>query len=185
MMLKIDQFAPAGTTGPERLRRLVLSFAERSKSRLLTTLDDGTEAALQLSRGTVLRGGDRLLAASGEVVEVQAASEALYRATPRLDSTDPRFDLQRAAYHLGNRHVSVELAPGALKLERDPVLRELLLRLGLEVTECIEPFEPEVGAYGGGHRHDHDPVGSSVGEQLSREAHAGRTPDFAQLRFHR
>ncbi len=91
----------------------------------------------------------------------------MYRVTARRP-----FDLMRAAYHLGNRHVPVELGDGVVRLERDPVLRDLLQRLGLEVAAAFEPFDPEPGAYGGGHRHDTDVEGGSVGEQLSRAAHA-------------
>ncbi|WP_281784657.1 urease accessory protein UreE [Sinimarinibacterium flocculans] len=166
-------------------RELVLSFAERSRSRLRSVLDDGTDVGVLLPRGTVLRGGDLLRAETGEVVRVRAAIEPLYRVTACEDDADPRFSLLRAAYHLGNRHVPLMLAPQALHLEQDPVLREMLQRLGLIVAECVAPFEPESGAYGGGHRHDHDAQGGSLGEQLSREAHARRAVDLSTLQFHR
>lgn len=180
---------------PERLpdapasrhaRVLVLTFAERSRSRLRTVLEDGTEVGVILPRGATLRGGDVLLADSGERILLRAAAEPLYRVTARADDPDPRFSLLRAAYHLGNRHVPLALAPDALLLEQDPVLRALLLRLGLRVCECVEAFEPEAGAYGGGHRHDHDAAGGSLGERLSQEAHARRSvPDFSALTFRR
>lgn len=177
---KLDPAVAASTPGT-RLGRLVLSYAERSRRRLLARLDDGTEVGLSLPRDTRLKSGDLLGADSGEVVELLAAAEAVYRVNARPDSDDPAFDLLCAAYHLGNRHVPLQLAPGLLKLEPDPVLRDLLLGLGLAVTEAFEPFEPEPGAYGGGHRHDHDREAGSLGEQLSREAHA--LPDFASLNF--
>ncbi|MGB1562925.1 MAG: urease accessory protein UreE [Sinimarinibacterium flocculans] len=166
-------------------RELVLSFTERSRSRLRSVLDDGTDVGVLLPRGTVLRGGDLLRAETGEVVRVRTAIEPLYRVTAREDDADPRFSLLRGAYHLGNRHVPLMLAPQALHLEQDPVLREMLLRLGLIVAECMAAFEPEAGAYGGGHRHDHDVQGGSLGEQLSREAHARRAVDLSTLQFHR
>lgn len=170
---------PGGTT-----RRLTLRYAERCKSRLRVELDDGTEAGIFLPRGTVLRAGDRIASEDAAVVvEIRAASEELYEVRAAHDAVDPNFDLLRGTYHLGNRHVPVQLAPGRLRLERDTVLRELLLRLGLDVRDVVAPFEPEAGAYGGGHRHDHDKTGGMLGESLSREAHAAAAPDFASMRF--
>lgn len=150
---------------------LVLAFVDRCKSRLRTRLSDGRDAGLMLPRGTVLRGGDRLRADAGEVVLVQAAVESLYEVRAVHGATRPELDLRRAAYHLGNRHIAVELANDTLKLERDPVLRDMLLGLGVQVREIEDRFEPESGAYGGGHRHDHDADGGSMGERLSQEAH--------------
>ena len=104
------------------------------------------------------------------------ACERIYRVHASADSPDPALDLLRAAYHLGNRHVPLELGPGLVKLERDPVLRDLLQRLNVNVTPAFEPFDPEPGAYGGGHRHgtndDADDDGGATGEALSRTAHA-------------
>ena len=128
---------------------LALPFERRQHSRLRATLASGREVALFLPRGTILRGGDRLRGedpARNEVrVRVVAAPESLHRVTGH--------PLIRAAYHLGNRHVPVELGDGFLRLERDAVLREMLVGLGFEVAEELAPFEPEPGAYGGGHRH--------------------------------
>lgn len=179
-MLRFDHRldAASGTSRTLRLR-----YAERCRSRLRVTLEDGTEAGLFLPRGTMLRHGDVLAGADGTSVQVIAATEALYEVRAAPASADPAFDLLRAAYHLGNRHVPVQLDPGRLRLERDAVLRDLLLRLGLDVREVTAPFEPEAGAYGGGHRHDHDPSGGTLGEHLSREAHARRVPDFASATF--
>jgi urease accessory protein len=187
-LVKISERAE-GAIAPVNARALVLSFAERSRSRLRTVLDDGTEVGLLLPRGTALRGGDVLRADDGELIVVRAAIQALYRVTPQPRDAAPEFSLMRAAYHLGNRHVPVALAPDALQLEPDPVLREMLQRLGVVVDDCMAAFEPEAGAYGGGHRHDHPPPppgeGSSLGEQLSREAHARSGTDFAQMHFYR
>jgi len=132
--------APAAT--------LTLPFALRRKSRLLARLDDGAEAGLFLPRGTVLRDGDRLVAVDGRVVVVRAATEALYRVRPTASCP-----LARIAYHLGNRHVPVEIGADAVHLERDTVLRDMLLALGASVEDVDAPFDPEPGAYGGGHRH--------------------------------
>ena len=67
-----------------------------------------------------------------------------------------RLTLTRAAYHLGNRHTPVEVGADYLKLEADPVLEDMLRRLGAQVEHASQPFQPETGAYGGGHKHGHD-----------------------------
>ncbi len=139
----------------ERLREpadaqatLTLPFEQRQKSRLRIRLDNGQDAGLFLPRGTVLRHGDRLRATSGLVVEVRAAPEAV--STARADDT---LLLARAAYHLGNRHVALQLGPGWLRYPHDHVLDDMTRELGLTVSREQAPFEPEAGAYGGGHHH--------------------------------
>lgn len=156
-MLLVETKAPAGSTATERLR---LPYESRCKSRLRTRLESGEEAGLFLERGTVLRGGDRLLAKDGRVVEVVAAPEALLEAR-----TDDVLLLARAAYHLGNRHVAVELRPGRLRLGRDHVLAEMVRGLGLDVVEVEAPFEPEGGAYGA-HGHGHSADGEGRGPRI-------------------
>jgi urease accessory protein len=132
--------------------RLILPFELRQKSRLRTRLESGEEAALFLERGTLLRGGDKLEAADGRIVAVVAAAEHLLEV--RAGSSR---ELARAAYHLGNRHIPVEVGAGVLKLEYDHVLELMLQGLGVDITESQGPFEPEAGAYGGGHHHhEHD-----------------------------
>lgn len=135
---------------------LVLSFDARCKSRLRTRLLTGEEVGLFLERGTVLRGGDKLAANDGTVIEVVAAPEMLMEAV----SGDPLL-LTKAAYHLGNRHVAIELKPGRLRFSSDHVLGEMVRGLGLKVAEIEAPFEPESGAYGahGGHGHSADGEG--------------------------
>ena len=130
---------------------LTLPFEQRQKSRLRTRLDNGEEVGLFLPRGTVLRHGDRLRAANGRVVEVRAAPETVSTAR-----TDDPLRLARAAYHLGNRHVALQLGPGWLRYLHDHVLDGMVRELGLEVIYEQAPFEPEAGAYGGGHHHGHD-----------------------------
>jgi len=148
-MLLIESRAAAGTPASERLS---LSFELRCKSRLRTRLESGEEVGLFLERGSVLRAGDRLLGADGRVVEVAAAAESIHEAR----AGDPLL-LAKAAYHLGNRHVPVQVGPGFLRFGRDHVLAEMARGLGLEVTDAEAPFEPESGAYGGhgGHAHPH------------------------------
>lgn len=173
-MLKLTEIVePDRARAPAR-RRVILTAEDRRRSRLAVRLSDGTQAALYLPRGSVLGPGSLLRAENGELIEVVAADEALYRVTPKATSAEPGLDLLRAAYHLGNRHVPVALQAGALAIERDPVLRDLLVRLGLEVSPVFEPFVPEAGAYGAGHRHDSDPEGGSIGESLSQAAHGSR-----------
>jgi urease accessory protein len=125
---------------------LTLPLEGRVKGRLRVTLDDGREAGLFLERGAPLRDGDLLADEAGLRVRVRAAPEALSVAR----CTDPLL-LARACYHLGNRHVPLQIEPERVCWLRDPVLDELVRGLGLEVTAESAPFEPEAGAYGGGH----------------------------------
>jgi urease accessory protein len=135
----------------KRAPTLTLDFDSRRKSRLAATLDNGEEVALVLPRGTVLRDGDVLVAQDGALVRVVAAAEAVLMVTARDGLT-----LTRAAYHLGNRHTPVEVGADYLKLEYDPVLADMLKRIGAMVEQVTLPFQPESGAYGGGHKHGHD-----------------------------
>jgi urease accessory protein len=130
--------------------RLVAPFDLRQRSRARVTLASGAEAGLFLERGTVLRHGDCLRTHCGRVVQVEAAPEQVL--TVRAD--DPAA-LLRAAYHLGNRHVLLEIGPDWLRLGFDPVLRDMLVGLGVEVAEEQAPFEPEAGAYHGTHADHH------------------------------
>lgn len=152
-MLLIEGFAAPDAAATERL---VLRFETRCKSRLQAKLDGGEICGLFLPRGTVLRGGDRLLGSDGRVVEVVAAAEVLMEAV----SDDPLL-IAKAAYHLGNRHVAIELQPGRLRFQADHVLGEMVTGLGLQVAAVEAAFEPESGAYGahGGHGHSADGEG--------------------------
>jgi urease accessory protein len=135
----------------KRAPTLTLAFDDRRKSRLAATLDNGEEVALLLPRGTVLRDGDVLVADDGGLVRVVAAPEAVLVVRAKDGLT-----LTRAAYHLGNRHTPVEVGADYLKLEYDPVLADMLKRIGASVDQVSMPFQPESGAYGGGHKHGHD-----------------------------
>ena len=135
-------------------RSLTLPFERRERSRQRVVLDDGTAAVLMLPRGTLLRDGDLLAgpadACSGPVV-VRAAAEPV----SVVVSADPLL-LLRAAYHLGNRHVPLQIGTGWLRYLRDHVLDDLCRGLGLEVAAASLPFEPEAGAYAGSrHGHSH------------------------------
>lgn len=129
--------------------QLVLPFNLRQKSRLRVKLVSGKEAGLFLERGQILRHGNLLAAEDGTVVQVVAADE------PVMDVTaDSAFELMRAAYHLGNRHVPLQIAADYLRLEQDSVLKDMLIGLGMDVLDTQAPFEPESGAYDA-HRHTH------------------------------
>jgi urease accessory protein len=125
-----------------------LSFDARSKSRLLLKLDGGEEAALVVERGRLLRGGDRVRTQDGREVEIIAADESLLEAS----SEDPAA-IAKAAFHLGNRHVAVQVMANRLRFLNDHVLEQMVRGLGLDVTAVHAPFEPEGGAYG--HHHVH------------------------------
>lgn len=137
----------------ERLRqprapdaRLVLPFEVRRRSRFRAQLAGGEEVGVILARGQILRGGDQLLAPDGRVIEIAAAPETV----STVRTAEPRW-LARAAYHLGNRHVALQIGDGWLRYSHDHVLDEMLHGLGLKVTVEQAPFEPEAGAYHPGH----------------------------------
>jgi urease accessory protein len=126
---------------------LILSAEERQRSRYLCQSMTGEALLLSLPRGTVLADGDLLTTDLQDWwVRIQAKAEPVL-----LVQANHSLDLMRAAYHLGNRHIPLELNLQTLKLSADPVLREMLEHLGLTVSEVLEPFHPEAGAYG--HHH--------------------------------
>jgi urease accessory protein len=152
-IVRIEKYADRDLAKAELrpLLKLFLPFDLRRKSRFRTTLTNGTEAAIFLPRGSVLRDGDLLEAEDGTLVQVESAPEDVL-----LVTAETPYELMRAAYHLGNRHTPVELGENFLKIEADPVLKEMLVQLGVTVREENSSFHPEGGAYGGGHRHGHD-----------------------------
>ena len=132
----------------------------RQKSRFDAVDNQGRALGVFLPRGAVVRGGDLLVAEDGSLVRVIAAPQPVLVVTPCPDQGSA-FDLLRAAYHLGNRHVPLELRPDRLLLEPDHVLADLLRHMHLIVTEATEAFEPEAGAYAAAphaHAHAHDPA---------------------------
>jgi urease accessory protein len=136
---------------------LVLPFDLRQKSRLRTKLSNGEEAGIFLDRGEVLRDGDLLAAEDGRVVRVSAKPE------PVVDLLcDTPHQLVRLAYHLGNRHVPLQIGDGWLRIADDLVLRKMAQGLGAKIVEHAAPFEPEPGAYAGGHSHDAPPTHGGV-----------------------
>jgi urease accessory protein len=139
----------------KRAATVTLDWDTRQKSRFDLTDSTGRHIGVFLPRGTVVRGGDVLVAEDGSFIRVVAADQAVLVITACKDHGSA-FDLTRAAYHLGNRHVPIELKPDHLKIEPDHVLAEMLRKMHLDVEAKNAPFEPEGGAYeSGGHAHDH------------------------------
>ncbi len=159
-MLTLNKLIPAGRgLAPVLLKRAAtveLDWDLRQKSRFEATDSQGRALGVFLPRGGVVRGGDVLVAEDGSLVRVIAALQPVLQVTTCAAHGTP-FDLLRAAYHLGNRHVPLELQPDRLQFEPDHVLAEMLRAMHLIVTETLAPFEPEAGAYasGAGHAHAH------------------------------
>ena len=138
-----------------RASEVVLDWDVRQKSRFETTDSLGRTLGVFLPRGTAIRGGDVLVAEDGSMIRLVAAPQSVLKITHCTLHGTP-FDLIRAAYHLGNRHVPIELKPDHLKIEPDHVLADMLRAMHLIVREVTEPFEPENGAYStGSHTHGH------------------------------
>jgi urease accessory protein len=158
----------------KRASTLELDWDTRQKSRFEATDSAGRTLGVFLPRGAVVRGGDVLVADDGSLVRVVAAPQAVLKITHCSNHGTP-YDLIRAAYHLGNRHVPIELKPDHLKIEPDHVLAEMLRAMHLIVHAVDEAFEPENGAYasGGhahsGHGHDHE-HGHSHGHEAPKRS---------------
>ena len=158
-MLQISKLMPQGAgLAPVLVKRaatLELDWDVRQKSRFDATDSSGRALGIFLPRGTVVRGGDVLVAEDGSLIKVLAAAQPVLVITACTEHGSP-FDLTRAAYHLGNRHVPIELKPDHLKIEPDHVLADLLRAMHLTVREASVAFEPEGGAYSAsGHGHAH------------------------------
>jgi urease accessory protein len=173
-MLNVSKLLTQGRgLAPVLLKRAAmvsLDWDVRQKSRFDCTDSQGRHLGVFLPRGTAVRGGDVLVAEDGSLVKVVAAPQPVLVITHCTEHGTP-FDLTRAAYHLGNRHVPIELKPDHLKIEPDHVLADMLRAMHLIVKETAAPFEPEAGAYGGhgahahahgaGHGHEHQHHGHS------------------------
>ena len=144
----------------KRACTVTLDWDTRQKSRFDATDSSGRALGVFLPLGTVVRGGDVLVAEDGSLVVVLAAPQKVLRIVASNPSV-AAFDLMRAAYHLGNRHIPIELHADHLKIEPDHVLADLMQSMGMQVQEVQEAFEPEGGAYGDSallsHDHGHGP----------------------------
>ncbi len=175
-MLTINKLIPGGrglaAVLIKRAAQVELDWDVRQKSRFDATDSLGRSLGVFLPRGTAVRGGDVLVAEDGSLIRVLAAPQPVLVVRACAKHGTP-FDLVRAAYHLGNRHVALELKPDHLKLEPDHVLADMLRQQHLIVSDAVEAFEPEGGAYGSGghgtghgldhaqgdaHDHEHDPA---------------------------
>ena len=168
----ISQGAGLAAALLKRAATLELDWDTRQKSRFEATDSSGRTLGVFLPRGTVVRGGDVLVADDGSLVRVLAAPQAVLKITHCTNHGTP-YDLIRAAYHLGNRHVPIELKPDHLKIEPDHVLADMLRAMHLIVHAVDEAFEPENGAYasgGHGHNHDHEHGHSHSHEAPKRSA---------------
>jgi urease accessory protein len=197
-MLQISKLIPQGKgLAPVLVKRaasLEIDWDVRQKSRFDATDSLGRQLGIFLPRGTLVRGGDVLVAEDGSMVRVIAAPQAVLRITACAVHGTP-FDLTRAAYHLGNRHVPIELKPDHLKIEPDHVLADMLRAMHLTVNEVVEAFEPEGGAYGsGGPGHTQAPAAAPVpaaahvhGPDCNHGHDHGHAPQAIEpvaLRFH-
>lgn len=157
----------------KRAPTVSLDWDVRQKSRFQVEDSSGRVLSVFLQRGHVVRGGDVLVADDGSLVRIEAAPQALLRITTCPQHGTP-FDLIRAAYHLGNRHVPIELKPDHLQIEPDAVLADMLRSMHLIVNKVDAAFEPEGGAYGahhGGSGHSHDDGHDHAHAPASQHAH--------------
>ena len=181
-MLEISKLIAQGAgLAPVLLKRaaaVVLDWDTRQKSRFDTDDSLGRHLGVFLPRGTAVRGGDVLVAEDGSLIKVIAQPQPVMRITACTEHGSP-FDLVRAAYHLGHRHVAIELTPQHLQIEPDHVLAEMLGKMHLDVTELLAPFEPEGGAYashtshaGHDHAHDHAKQAPATAQDHRHAGHA-------------
>jgi urease accessory protein len=172
----------------KRATTIEIDWDVRQKSRFDATDSQGRALAVFLPRGTAVRGGDVLVADDGSLIRVLAATQPVLVVTTCPQHGSP-FDLLRAAYHLGNRHVQLELRPDRLLLEPDHVLADMLRRMHLIVSEATEAFEPETGAYAAGghahvqgqeqgpaHEHEHEHVHGHAHERAQTHVHSPANP---------
>ncbi|KZY61235.1 hypothetical protein A3742_26720 [Oleiphilus sp. HI0071] len=127
---------------------VVLDYDQRTKGRLKATAVSGEPLGLFLERGKVLRDGDVLECSSGELVLVKSANETLVEAT-----CDDWLTFSKCCYHLGNRHVPIQVEALRLRMRPDYILEDMLKQLGMRTTTVSAGFDPEQGAYAGGHHH--------------------------------
>jgi urease accessory protein len=203
-MLTLNKLLPAGSGLAKvllnRAATVSLDWDIRQKSRFDATDSQGRRLGVFLPRGTVVRGGDVLVAEDGSLIRVQAASQPVLRITPCAEHGTP-VDLPRAAYHLGNRHVPLEVKAEYLQIEPDPVLADMLRAMHLTVRELQAAFEPEGGAYGAagyaqhshghdhghahGHAHQHEPAHAApVGHVHGPDCNHGHNHDHGHAHTH-
>ena len=150
--MRSNQVLPADAWDAARaVDRVLIDFDRRHRRRIALRTEAGQDLLLDLPQAVRLRHGDGLLLDDGRIVLVQARSE------PLLDiHAHDGAALVRIAWHLGNRHLPVQLLGAHLRIRRDHVIADMVRALGGHVLEVEAAFDPEGGAYGGGHAHAHD-----------------------------
>src|SRR5215470_16418629 len=150
-MRRASEIKAAGTwNAASAVDRVVLDAAERHRRRIVLTGEHGTTFLLDLAHATALKDGDGLILEDGAIVRVAGKPEALIE----IAAASPR-ELARLAWHIGNRHTEMQVMGERLRIRRDHVLEEMLRGLGARLTSIEAPFDPEHGAYGHQHHHDH------------------------------
>ena len=150
-MKRACEIKPAGEWNEaSAVDSIALDAHERHRRRVVLTTDGGTRILLDLRQATALRDGDGLLLDDGAIVRVAGRPEPLLEIT----ASSPH-ELARFAWHIGNRHVDVQIAGDRLRIRRDHVIEDMLRGLGARITPIEAPFEPEGGAYAH-HHHDDD-----------------------------
>ena len=186
-MIQVSKLIPRGQgLAPVLLQRAAtveLDWDVRQKSRFAATDSTGRALGIFLPRGTLVRGGDVLVAEDGSLVRVRAAPQPVLVITHCPQHGTP-FDLTRAAYHLGNRHVPIELQRDHLKIEPDHVLADMLRAMHLIVTEQNLAFEPEGGAYAAGHGGGHSHGGHGHDHHHGHDHSHGHTHEHGHARDH-
>jgi urease accessory protein len=179
-MIQVSKLIPQGQgLAPVLLKRAAtveLDWDVRQKSRFDATDSTGRSLGIFLPRGALVRGGDVLIAEDGSMIKVIAAPQPVLVITACTTHGSP-FDLTRAAYHLGNRHVPIELKPDHLKIEPDHVLADLLRAMHLTVREATEAFEPEGGAYSSTGHTTQSPAHTHSNHGHGDHAHAHGAPE--------
>ena len=151
-MLRAEAVLPAGSWDEaSELDRVLIEFDRRHRRRLLLRTEQGREVLLDLPHAVRLRHGDGLLMDAGGVVRVCATPEPLLEIHAHDEG-----DMARIAWHLGNRHLPVQLLSGRIRIRADHVIRDMVEGLGGHVNNIEAPFDPEPGAYAGGNHHHHD-----------------------------
>jgi urease accessory protein len=194
-VLTVNKLVPQGqglaSVLLKRAATVNLDWDARQKSRFDATDSSGRPLGVFLPRGSVVRGGDVLICENGSLIRVNAAVQAVMVVRPCAEHGST-LDLLRAAYHLGNRHVQLELQADHLKLEPDPALADLLRDMHLSVTEEQAPFEPEAGAHaeaggfhGHGHQHGREPAHADRHAHSHSDSHkCGHSHDHSHAHQH-
>ncbi len=152
MTLRSQSILPAGTWNPESATdEVLIDFDRRHRRRILLKTESGQSLLLDLPQATRLRDGDGLKLDTGPTIRVRARPEALAEIHAHSDA-----ELIRIAWHLGNRHLPVQLLRDKIRIRRDHVIEAMVEQLGGHIDLIEAPFDPEAGAYAGGHEHSHD-----------------------------